>query len=90
MAAVGPANAVDVVGGGGAFGHLKLNAGHFKDLYKVGSILGEGAFGQVRLVTCKEDSTKWAGTDTGRVPFPAHTVHSRHPPAGQTRRPLSS
>ena len=27
---------------------------------KVGSILGEGAFGVVRLVTCKSDHSKWA------------------------------
>ena len=28
--------------------------------YKVGSVLGEGAFGAVRLVTCKADGTEWA------------------------------
>mmetsp|Transcript_39401 Transcript_39401/g.97569 ORF Transcript_39401/g.97569 Transcript_39401/m.97569 type:complete len:359 (+) Transcript_39401:407-1483(+) len=49
-----------VGGGGGEFGHLKLNTGKFKELYKVGSILGEGAFGQVRLATDKEDGGKWA------------------------------
>ena len=37
---------LDPAGSGGEFGHVKLNKkGSFKDFYKVGSILGEGAFG---------------------------------------------
>ena len=52
---------LDPAGSGGEFGHVKLNKkGSFKDFYKVGSILGEGAFGVVRLVTCKSDHSKWA------------------------------
>ena len=51
----------DPVGGGGEYGHLKLNTqGNFRELYKVGSILGEGAFGTVRLVTSRADGSKWA------------------------------
>lgn len=51
----------DPVGGGGEYGHLKLNTqGNFRELYKVGSILGEGAFGTVRLVTSRTDGSKWA------------------------------
>ena len=51
---------VDPVMGGGEFGKIKLNRGNFKDLYKVGSILGQGAFGIVRVVTRKVDNSKWA------------------------------
>ena len=46
--------------GGGDFGKIKLNRGSFKDFYKVGSILGQGAFGIVRVVTRKVDNSKWA------------------------------
>ena len=51
---------VDPVMGGGDFGNIKLNRGSFKDFYKVGSILGQGAFGIVRVVTRKVDNSKWA------------------------------
>jgi len=52
--------AKDPAGGGGECGYLKLNSGSFRDQYKVGSLLGEGAFGQVRLVTSKVNGTKAA------------------------------
>ena len=51
---------VNPVMGGGDFGKIKLNRGSFKDFYKVGSILGQGAFGIVRVVTRKVDNSKWA------------------------------
>ena len=38
----------------------RLDASINREQYKIGSILGEGAFGQVRLVTNKAESAKYA------------------------------
>ena len=52
---------LDPAGGGGEFGPEKLNrSAPFKELYKVGKVIGEGAFGTVRLVTHRAENTKWA------------------------------
>ena len=51
---------LDPAGGGGEFGPKKLNRSPFKELYKVGTVIGEGAFGTVRLVTHRAENTKWA------------------------------
>jgi serine/threonine protein kinase len=52
---------IDPAGGGGVHGPEKLNReAPFKELYKVGTVIGEGAFGTVRLVTHRGDDTKWA------------------------------